>query len=147
MKISNILFAVCLCVLLTGCSGKKPMYYWGDYSNSYYDHVLNQSDDSLTAHVTCLEEIIEKSEQKGLNVPPGVYAEYGFYMLKTGQYTKAQTAFMQEKVLYPESTVLMDRMLVNGKDYAEEDNSTVGTPVAELKTQGIDVEKEQTSVQ
>ncbi|NJB69022.1 hypothetical protein GGQ74_002716 [Desulfobaculum xiamenense] len=87
------------------------MYYWGQYSETSYCCAKEPCDQSTQAHLGELQRIIEKSGEMALPVPPGVYAEYGFCLFRQGDAQGAVKLFEQEKALYPESTVFMDRLI------------------------------------
>ena len=44
-------------------------------------------------------------------VSPGVYADYGFFLLQKGKMKEAKENLNKEIVLYPESKVFIDRIL------------------------------------
>ncbi len=114
MKVAQILST---CVVLSlglafiGCAPKQ-MYYWGDYSDTLYKLEKEQSEEALLSHMKSLEKIIEISQEKNARVPPGVYAELGYLYMKNPKKAKEGIKFFEEeKKLYPESTVLMDRLI------------------------------------
>ena len=73
---------------MSACSSQpKPLYNYGEYSESYY-----QSKKELTAD-------------------PGMYANHGYIYLKGGKTDKAVESFNKEKEIYPESAHFMDRMI------------------------------------
>jgi hypothetical protein len=113
MKNMHISLGIILLVLsLAGCQ-KQGIFYWGDYSQTYYDEMKKPCEATSAAHLKTLETIIEQSRVKNLAVPPGVHAEYGFIMLKSGKTDVAIASFEQEKALYPESRVFMDRLIAS----------------------------------
>ena len=60
-----------------------------------------------------LEEDIQEARSKGKPLPPGFYAHLGLLYFQTGDSLLAKRAFETEKSLFPESSVLMDRMISN----------------------------------
>lgn len=119
MKNLRILLGITLLVLLlTGCQ-KQGIFYWGDYSKTYYNEMKNPCDATGAAHLKTLETIIEQSKTKNLAVPPGVHAEYGFIMLQAGKSDVAIVNFEQEKALYPESRLLMDRLISSAATHSD----------------------------
>lgn len=88
--------------LITACSSQdKSLYYWGDYSDSVYAY-YNQSGD-LAKQEQALQATIQQAQTSGKNVAPGIYGHLGLVLLKQGKRADANTAFQQEKALYPES--------------------------------------------
>ncbi|GJL77494.1 MAG: hypothetical protein NPINA01_04830 [Nitrospinaceae bacterium] len=63
-------------------------------------------------YVEALEEIILESEKDG-NIPPGLYAEYGYVFYEEGNYDKAVIYFQKEHAVWPESRVFMNKMIRN----------------------------------
>ena len=113
-KSSCILTVLLFALLLAGCE-RQGIYYWGDYSNTYYAQTKNPTEQTLAAHLKSLETIIAQSKAKNRLVPPGVHAEYGYIMLKQGKTDLAIASFEQEKSLYPESRIFMDRLIASAK--------------------------------
>lgn len=97
--------------LMSGCAGQKPMYEYGNYSESYYQLKQNGDAETTTAWKTSLEESIEKSNAQAIRVPPGINANLGYLYLKVNDTDKAVSFFNAEKSLYPESTVFMDKLI------------------------------------
>ncbi len=97
--------------LMSGCAGQKPMYEYGNYSETYYQ--LKQNGDAATtaAWKSSLEESIEKSNAQGIRIAPGINANLGYLYLKVNDADKAISFFKAEKVLYPESIVFMDKLI------------------------------------
>ncbi|MBU2226543.1 MAG: DUF4810 domain-containing protein [Proteobacteria bacterium] len=100
---------VALAIFLSGCAAQR-MYYWGDYSNTLYQSKKHPSDQSNLGHQQALENIIEESGKNNLRIPPGVYAELGYVYFRQNKKDLAIQNFKMEKQLYPESTLLMDRL-------------------------------------
>jgi hypothetical protein len=65
-----------------------------------------------------LENIIQESQKNNLRVPPGVYAELGYVYFRQNKKALAIQNFNMERRLYPESALLMDR-LVNASELAD----------------------------
>lgn len=103
-----VIFAVMATV--SSCAPKR-MYYWGQYSNTYYDLQKENSEENLADHKSALKEIIEKSEAEYDRVPPGIYSEYGYILMSTGQKKEAVSYFKKEMDVYPESRVLMEALI------------------------------------
>jgi hypothetical protein len=87
------------------------MYNWEDYSKTLYAYKKDSNEESLLKHMKELEKIIEVSNQNNMRVPPGVYGELGYYYLRSNKIKEAVEYFNFEKQLYPESGILMDRLI------------------------------------
>ena len=66
-----------------------------------------------------LENIVEESQKRNLRLPPGVCAELGYLYALQNNTKKAVQLFQTEKQTYPESTILMDRMIQQTEKRAE----------------------------
>lgn len=104
---------VLLSVLAQGCaSGRK--YSWGAYDSTLYAHYKNPQ--NLEAHLERLEEIVQKAEAESPGrVPPGLYAEYGYALYEAGRIDEAVVYFEKERAQWPESNVLMEKMVRNAR--------------------------------
>lgn len=126
IKIIVSLMAVLFCF---GCSAKKQMYYWGDYSDSLYHAKKAPCVESLAKHKEVLENIVEESKNRNLRIPPGVCAELGYLYAANNNTKKAIELFQMEKQIYPESTILMDRLIVQAEKRASDDASSNETSI------------------
>jgi hypothetical protein len=103
------------CVLAALCAGcvqqTKPMYHWCDYSDSLYNCKKNDGPETQAQHQAVLERIITESKERNMRVPPGVCAELGYAYAAQNRNREAVGLFQQEKQTYPESALLMDRLI------------------------------------
>ena len=108
---------ICLAVMLfflVGCS--RNMYYWGNYNIGLYRYYKNPEErEKFIEH---LQKIIQTGEQGGV-VPPGIYAEYGYILYEGKQYEQAIEFFQKEYDRWPESQILMSKMIRNAKKSIE----------------------------
>src|SRR4030042_1988627 len=103
------LLMLLLFIFLVGCATQKPLYYWGDYSSSLYKYKKAPNEENLKTHKVVLVNIIEESNKMNLKVPPGVYCEYGYLLLKDGKKEEAMYYFDLEEKNYPESRQFLER--------------------------------------
>ncbi len=113
----NFIFVLgIICVLTSGCSSiSHGGYYWGNYSYSYHELIKNPSKETRINHENSLREIIEKSDEKGIRVPPGIHAELGNLLSESNRTDEAIAHFEVEMSIYPESKVFLERLLQNIK--------------------------------
>ncbi len=97
-------------LLAAGC-GPKTLYTWRGYDDSLYAHYKNPQDHAK--HIERLQEFVTQTETDGLKMPPGVYADYGYALLEESRFDEAVTCFKKEKETWPESAVIMDKMIRN----------------------------------
>jgi len=121
----KIVFLALSLFFILGCSSKKPLYYYGDYSNAYYEDKKELSPQTRTHLLHSIDEAIEKAPQgTSARVAPGLYANLGYLYLKAGQNKKAIENFEKEKALYPESSKFMDRIIQKIKALEEKNDET-----------------------
>jgi hypothetical protein len=102
---------VLLVVAASGCASQSSMYHWGAYDSALYGHYRKPAE--REAWVEALKTALLEAEREGRRVPPGLYAEYGYALLEEGKSKEAVTYFEKEKAKWPESTVLMQKMIRN----------------------------------
>lgn len=102
-------------LVMAGCARPNQMYYWGDYSQTLYKMKKLASEENIKKHEESLNNIIQVSTERNLRVPPGVYCEYGYLLLKDGRKAEAMKYFSLEAKTYPESKVFIERL----ETYAE----------------------------
>ena len=107
MKKSIVLLILSV-ILLTGCV--KSQYYWGYYSYTLYKYKKAQTDETLEKHKMSMEKIIRKSEDKEKRVPPGIYCEYGYYLIQEGDVAQGMEYFDKEVKAYPESETFINTL-------------------------------------
>jgi hypothetical protein len=106
----QIIFALGSLVLLTGCAAPK-IYSWGSYEPMVYTMYATPDNATADIQVIKLEEDIQKARSKNQKLPPGFYAHLGYLYFQQGKPELAKRAFETEKAAFPESAVLMDRMI------------------------------------
>lgn len=108
-------------ILITGCVQQpKPLYNYGNYSDSYYSYKKNVSPESTLALEMSIKQVIDKAnESESGRVPPGMYANLGYLQLKAGKTSEAIENFTKEKITYPESSFFMDKMIKRIHDSEE----------------------------
>ncbi|MEQ9396124.1 DUF4810 domain-containing protein [Haliea sp.] len=110
--------------LLVGCSTvTEAGYYWGNYSSTLYAYTKSPSDVTQLAHIETLQDIVDKSNEKGLRVPPGIFAELGYLSSKRNEVGLAIAYYDEEARLYPESKILLERLIASSnRESGNEDN-------------------------
>ena len=98
-------------VVCTGCATQKPLYHWGHYEDDLYG--MYKKPENSKEYQETLRMIIERCEEKGRKVPPGIRAEYGYCLYKEGKLDEAIACFRKERELWPESYALMNTLIVN----------------------------------
>jgi hypothetical protein len=99
-------------LLASGCA-RQTTYHWGRYDDTLYRHYKKPQE--RAAFVEGLRTTILEAEERGLRVPPGVCAEYGYALYEEGRLPEAIGYFQRERAEWPESRVLMDKMIRNAE--------------------------------
>ena len=123
MRYAIVLFAG-VTLASIGCR-PATTYEWGNYEGSLY--TLMKDPTSMTKYGNSLQRVIEDGEGSG-RVPPGIYAEYGYFLYVNNQPGEAVKYFEKEKQRWPESGRLMDKMISNSR--SPKPNQTTPTPPA-----------------
>lgn len=111
-RLACILILGALAMVCTGCAPKPtPVYYFGGSASALYASKKEPTEEKYLKLKESLEEVIEHSGNKGIKVPPGIYAHLGYLNLLQNKSDQASQYFKNEKQLYPEATVFMDRMI------------------------------------
>ncbi len=110
MKNINYFLVCAVILMMTGCVQTK--YAWHNYDQNLYDHYKNPAE--YDQFVESLKEVIEDGESEG-KVPPGIYAEYGYVLYEKGNFPEAINYFKKEQDKWPESKVLMAKMINNAQ--------------------------------
>ncbi len=114
MKPMIVIFFIAF--VISGCAATGPQHmYWGKYSNTLYELKKSPGEKATRAHMEELREIIDKSKEKNLRVPPGVYAELGQFYQMRNESGKAVEYYRLEAETYPEAQQLMSRLISQSK--------------------------------
>ena len=100
-----------LTAVMTGCVTTTEKYYWGSYEHLLYDMYNKPGSADPGLQIDQLTQDIQRSQDAGKLVPPGVHAHLGFMYALVGNAEQSHAAFLQEKNLFPESAVLIDGMI------------------------------------
>jgi hypothetical protein len=109
MRLRVFLIAPILIASLAGCVTSHQRYDWGTYDPSLYAYYKDPT--KAAAFAESLAEIISTADSDHAQIPPGIYAEYGYLQLQEGKNSAAVELFKQEETHWPESKVFMDRMI------------------------------------
>ena len=138
---TKIMLSLMTLLFFFGCSAKKQMYYWGDYSDSLYHSKKEPGVKSLTKHKEVLENIVEESKNRNLRIPPGICAELGYLYAANNNTRKAVELFQMEKQTYPESTIFMNRLIMQAEKRASDDDFSKETSIEKSIEQEKSIEE------
>lgn len=111
--IKKILFAFIgtLMLTLTSCNTTKSLYSWYNYEDMTYQYSKKNTDELQLKVLEQYQKMIQKQKDIRQTVPPGLYAEYGFLLCKTGKQEEGLSYLKEEVKLYPESEKYISRII------------------------------------
>lgn len=95
------------------------LYYWSSYERDLFQAYYRpkQTERWQTFEATLLR-IIEESDAAGRKPPPGLLAEYGYFLAERGEYDTAIEYFEREATEWPESAGWMERLIAKVREAA-----------------------------
>ena len=111
-RICTTFLIVIMAAAFAGCAPQKAsMYYFGKTDATLYANKKEPTEENFRKLQQSLQEVVTKSQERGLKVPPGIHAHLGYLYLLENKTDLATASFNEEKRLYPEATVFMERMI------------------------------------
>lgn len=110
MKQTRLLYAIII-LLMSSCSMRPAMYYWSKYNTAAFNYVANPNTKNAKALTDEYAKLIKKQVGSRHAVPPGVYADYGYLLIKSGRVTEGKEMMQKEITLYPESKPFIERAI------------------------------------
>jgi hypothetical protein len=117
--------------MVTGCAGPGTIYEWGGYQPALNGYT--KSGDTAQFE-TVLLATIATGEENG-RIPPGIYAELGFLLFNTNRPAEAVIFFQREKEAFPESAILMDRLILGAERASEAEAKPEAEGTVEVEVQ------------
>jgi hypothetical protein len=107
----KIIISSVTALILSSCSAPTNLYSWSKYEKSSYNYLKNKDEKSNTNLEEEYKNIIKK--QKGIRgiVPPGAYADYGFFLLQSNRVEEGKAMLIKEMELYPESKTFIEKII------------------------------------
>lgn len=94
--------------LATAACAPTTLFEWGNYEPALYAYSQNPERRGL--YQEALEKAIERGRARDA-VAPGLLAELGYLHMEAGETVEAVRYFQEERSRFPESAVLMDRVI------------------------------------
>ena len=107
----KVFLAVAAVLTLASCSTVQPLYSWYDSEDATYQYTKRASDEKLAAAMAQYKMVINNQKGTRQVARPGVNAEYGYLLVKSGQKEEGLTLLKQEIALYPESEKFISRII------------------------------------
>ena len=105
VAIASILF------LISSCTTTQNLYSWHDYEDITYQYNKKHTEELKVKVLEEYQNMIQKQNGIRATVPPGMYAEYGYMLYKTGKKEEGIRFLKEEIKLYPESEVYISRII------------------------------------
>lgn len=112
MQKAYAFLALAASTLLAGCQANQH-YYWGSYEDLVYVSFAEPGKLAPAEQIKVMEEDQRDADKHSKPLPPGFHAHLGYLYSTIGNKEAARANFEAEKRLFPESAVLMDRLLNN----------------------------------
>lgn len=98
-------------ITITSCTTNQTLYSWYGYEDATYQYSKKSTEELQVKVLEQYQKITDN--QKGLRkvVPPGMYAEYGYLLYKTGKTEEGLSFLKKEIELYPESDTYISRII------------------------------------
>lgn len=94
-----------------GLNQPNNLYAWYGYDDIAYEYSKSRSPEATSRLIEVYKRIITKPGGSRRRVPPGIYAEYGYLLIKQGKQAEGVALLRQEIELYPESKVFVTRII------------------------------------
>lgn len=107
---------------LASC-GTPSLYAWGSYDASVAAMYRASSGYDPAREVARLADEIERTQNQGKLVPPGVRAHVGYLLIEAGNAERGVSFLLAEKTAFPESATFIDGMLARLRQGKEKVNS------------------------
>ncbi|MDH3760013.1 MAG: DUF4810 domain-containing protein [Gammaproteobacteria bacterium] len=92
----------------------KRMYYWSGHQRVITS--ANNTPGKIKSSEAALLKLIKKTDEAGRRVAPGLLAEYGYFFFERGEFDTAIYWFEREIGEWPESAVLMKKMIERARE-------------------------------
>lgn len=103
-----------LMAVFCGCAA-PTLYTYGHYEELIYAAYAAPGKVSPEMQVEKMEQDYQKARAANKRMCPGWHAHLGHLYFQLGKLDQAQQEFLTEKAEFPESAVLVDRLLANLK--------------------------------
>lgn len=122
-SVKNVVFLLVSLLFFSvfvSCASNSNLYDWGSYTDKCYDYSKNPSEWNRKLLMNQFERIMDYQvfgERKV--VPPGVYADYGFFLIQEGLISDGLEYLGYEMELYPESAHFIEKVVAMFKEDKE----------------------------
>ena len=108
MKYKFLILSVLASLALTGCATKERII-WNNYQDNLYDFYSQKLTDE--EYIATLLEAVQTSQEQGIPLAPGLFAEIGTFYARAGKFADAISYYKLEAQTWPESKPFMDKLV------------------------------------
>jgi len=116
MKIIKNILILGLLLIVSSCTTQQTLYNWGGYQDASYQYMKNNTEKDMEKLLARYQYLVENQKGGRKVVPPGIFADYGFLLVKQGKVEEGVKLMEMEVALYPESAVFVGRIIKSIKD-------------------------------
>ena len=107
----KILLTLFVIMTITSCTTTTTLYSWYNYEDITYEYSKKRTDELQVKVMEQYRKLTENQRGTRGTVPPGLYAEYGYLLYKTGELEEGLKFLKEEIKLYPESDIYISRII------------------------------------
>ncbi len=100
-----------IALAFSSCSSTKGLYSWDKYQNASYNYFKKADEKSIDQIMVQYQKIIKQQNGTRKVTPPGMFADYGYFLIQRGDLKRGKENLKKEILLYPESKIFIDRIL------------------------------------
>ena len=109
----RLVLVACVTALTACATAPKTMYTWGSYEELIYASYAAPGSVPPELQIEKMERDYQEARAANKRVPPGWHAHLGLLYYQLGKRDQATQELRTEKAEFPESAVLVDRLLAN----------------------------------
>lgn len=107
----KILFIGTCMLAFASCNTVKPLYSWYNYEDITYQYSKKSTEELQIKVLEQYQKMIDQQKGSRGAVPPGLYAEYGYMLYRTGKKEEGLSFMKEEIKIYPESEKYISRII------------------------------------
>ena len=93
------------------CSAPKGLYSFDKYQEASYNYLKKADEKSIDNIMEQYQNVKKKKKGTRKVTPPGMFADYGYFLIQRGDLKKGKENLKKEILIYPESKIFIDRIL------------------------------------
>jgi hypothetical protein len=111
MKAKTLVILSLISLMMASCTQQKALYNWGKTQETTYQYMKKGTEKDMENLLQAYQYVVDNQKGGRKTVPPGIYADYGFLLIKQGKVEEGLKLMKMEAALYPESAVFIERII------------------------------------